>query len=207
MFFLEPFYRWLVEQFDGRINHFPLIHLLVFSLDHTLIFFLLWGMVWFFYLLWKKQQRRPIYWRWEIHRHAFIFYILLLFNLTVFRYENPFETLQFVAHPLSDIQWIPLVDSIKLFFGESLFSAYYNVVGNIVWFIPLGIFCGMMHGEKQGSQWALSIGLITSLVIELSQFIFMTGVAHVDDVLCNVLGSMVGYWLYQQYRKIKRSRI
>lgn len=206
MFFLEPFYWWLVEQFDGRINHFPLIHLFVFSLDHALTIFLGWLALWGIYVLWKKQQQQVIYWRWELHRHTFIFYILLLFHLTVFRYDNLFEPLRIVVRPLSELRLVPFVDSIKLFAGTSIFSVYYNIVGNIIWFIPLGGFCGMMHGEKNGRKWAFKIGLLTSLTIEFSQFIFMTGVPHIDDVLCNVLGSIIGFWFYQRYCSIKRSR-
>lgn len=40
MFFLEPIYQWLEQLLDGRINHFPLIRLLMNSIDHALIFFI-----------------------------------------------------------------------------------------------------------------------------------------------------------------------
>ena len=74
--------------------------------------------------------------------------------------------------PLQEIYWIPFVDSVKLFTHGSLFAAYYNVFGNIIWFMPIGLFS--------------------------------TGVTHIDDVICNVLGSVLGYWCYKKYKERKR---
>lgn len=206
MFFFGPFYRWLVEQLDGRINHFPLIRLSLYSLDHAILLFIGWFVAWSIFIVRRKKHGKPIYWRWEMYLHGFVFYMLLLFQLTVFRNENPFEMMTIHLRSLSDIQWIPFVDSVKLFFNGSIFAAYYNVLGNVVWFFPLGLFCGMLYGIERGNKAALWIGLITSTVIEGSQFIFMTGVSHIDDVLCNVLGSVIGFWCYKQYQQWKRRK-
>ena len=107
-------------------------------------------------------------------------------------------------HPLSDIMWVPFVDSIKLFMQGSIFAAYYNVVGNIVWFMPLGFFCGMLYGSKKGELRSLKYGFLTSFFIEFAQFIFYTGVSHIDDIICNVLGSWLGFLLYRLIKKRRK---
>ena len=153
MYLLGPFYQWLVRLFDGRVNHLPLVRLFIFSVDHAIVLFLGWLIVWSIYLFSRKKGE--IVWKWELYRNLFIFYIILLAQLTIFRSTNETFTLQIVSHPLSDIMWVPFVDSIKLFVQGSVFAAYYNVVGNIVWFMPLGFFCGLLYGKKRTLSFAL----------------------------------------------------
>ena len=199
MYLLGPFYQWIVELFADRVNHLPLVRLFIFSLDHAIILFIGWLIAWSIYLFIKRKK--PIAWKWELYRNLFIFYLILLAQLTIFRNTNEAFTVHFVAHPLSDIKWIPFVDSLKLFQQGSVFAAYYNVVGNIVWFIPLGFFCGMLYGAKKGEKESIWYGFGTSFAIEFFQFLFYTGVSHIDDILCNVLGSWLGFLLYRTIMK------
>ena len=186
MYLLGPFYRWIVEIFADRVNHLPLVRLFIFSLDHAIVLFIGWLIVW------------------ELYRNLFIFYLILLSQVTIFRNLDESFTVEIVMHPLSDIMWVPFVDSIKLFMQGSIFAAYYNVVGNIVWFMPLGFFCGMLYGSKKGESRALKYGFLTSFFIEFAQFIFYTGVSHIDDIICNVLGSWLGFLLYRLIQKRRK---
>ncbi len=83
MYLLGPFYQWLVRLFDGRVNHLPLVRLFIFSVDHAIILFLGWLIVWSIYLFSRKKGE--IVWKWELYRNLFIFYIILLAQLTIFR--------------------------------------------------------------------------------------------------------------------------
>ena len=127
MYLLGPFYRWIVEIFADRVNHLPLVRLFIFSLDHAIVLFIGWLIVWSISLLFRKRKR--IVWKWELYRNLFIFYLILLSQVTIFRNLDESFTVEFVMHPLSDIMWVPFVDSIKLFMQGSIFAAYYNVVG------------------------------------------------------------------------------
>ena len=46
MYLLGPFYRWIVEIFADRVNHLPLVRLFIFSLDHAIVLFIGWLIVW-----------------------------------------------------------------------------------------------------------------------------------------------------------------
>ena len=46
MYLLGPFYQWLVQLFDGRVNHLPLVRLFIFSVDHAIVLFIGWLIVW-----------------------------------------------------------------------------------------------------------------------------------------------------------------
>ena len=75
MYLLGPFYQWLVRLFDGRVNHLPLVRLFIFSVDHAIILFLGWLIVWSIYLFSRKKGE--IVWKWELYRNLFIFYIII----------------------------------------------------------------------------------------------------------------------------------
>ena len=66
----------------------------------------------------------------------------------------------------------------------------YHVVGNLVWFVPLGALL-----RKKNALVALLAGAGASLCIELMQYLLMTGVTDVDDVLINALGALLGWAL------------
>ena len=204
MLLLEPIYQWLEQLLDGRINHFPLIRLLMNSIDHALIFFIGWLGVWSISLLFRKYHKQKIDWKLESYLHLFIFYLLVLLNITIFRQSSIFNLMRISPRPLQDIYWVPFVDSVKLFTHGSLFAAYYNVFGNIIWFMPMGLFCGILLKEKSHYKLSFWAGLSISLIIEISQWLFSTGVTHIDDVICNALGSVLGYWCYKKYQERKR---
>ena len=57
MYLLGPFYQWLVRLFDGRVNHLPLVRLFIFSVDHAIVLFLGWLIVWSIYLSSRKRRK------------------------------------------------------------------------------------------------------------------------------------------------------
>ena len=66
----------------------------------------------------------------------------------------------------------------------------YHVVGNLIWFVPLGALL-----RKRSAFTALLTGVGISFCIELMQYLLMTGVTDVDDVLLNALGALLGWAL------------
>jgi len=63
----------------------------------------------------------------------------------------------------------------------------YNFVGNIVWFVPLGWML-----RRRGPARAMFAGAAVSLLLEALQWLLMTGVTDVDDVIVNALGALLG---------------
>lgn len=76
------------------------------------------------------------------------------------------------------------------------FSAknWLNVLLNIAMFVPLGILLPLLG--KKLRKWYLTIpaGFAVSLVIELLQLWLGRGICDVDDLFCNTLGAMTGYF-------------
>lgn len=66
---------------------------------------------------------------------------------------------------------------------------------NVVIFIPIGFLLGFIF--KSIRWWKVSIvGLFVSVTIEFLQYALNRGSAEVDDVIHNLLGSMIGFGLF-----------
>lgn len=68
-----------------------------------------------------------------------------------------------------------------------------NPLLNIAMFLPLGVLLPLAVKHFRRWFWMLTAGVGTSLVIELLQYVLGRGQADVDDLICNVLGAMLGY--------------
>lgn len=199
MIFLEPLYQFLKLHLQARINHFPLIELILYSLDKAILYLLL---IFVGRWIWMKLiKKRKLNLKYEFKFFAFVFYLLMLLFLTVFRDAYFPWQLQFHLHrPLDQINLEPLVETMKLTRGLSKLDFVYNLFGNILWFIPFGFgSCALAQKPRTFFKITLS-GLALSVSIELMQFFLFTGVSDIDDVIFNTLGTMIGYGCYHHLK-------
>lgn len=78
-----------------------------------------------------------------------------------------------------------------------------NLVGNVLLFIPLGVFLPAIW-RKQRRWWTCLLTVIVLITcVELTQLFTTLGSADVDDVILNSLGAMLGYlgWWAATYKK------
>lgn len=97
------------------------------------------------------------------------------------------------------INLIPLHSIIDYLLGEDIGQRSFslmNVYGNIILFIPLGIYLPMFKGDKRLGINVLWIFLL-SLSVEIIQFIFGIGVSDIDDIILNTLGGFIGIAVYK----------
>lgn len=202
MIFLGPLYDYIYKVYAMKINHFPLIRLSFYAVDKAILytlFFIVLRYVWI-----KLKKKRTTLGR-ELGLGLFVFYVFLLFALTVFRDGYFIWQFKFYFHRLlSQINIIPLVETFKLAKGQSIIDFIYNLYGNIMWFVPMGIFIPALS-ERHLNFWkVVLIGALISTSIETLQFILNTGVTDIDDVIFNTLGAAVGYLLYFLGKWIKK---
>ena len=70
------------------------------------------------------------------------------------------------------------------------------VIENILLFVPYGIFCPLAFRFARKFWGCLTVGALTSMLIELSQLITGRGYFQIDDILTNIVGTVAGYLLY-----------
>ena len=82
--------------------------------------------------------------------------------------------------------------------GTRLF--YRNIIGNIIMFIPFGFFTSY-YLKLNKKRFIFYLTLIVSIVIELIQ-LKIGRAFDVDDIILNMVGSLLGYLLYRVMDKI-----
>jgi glycopeptide antibiotics resistance protein len=125
----------------------------------------------------------------EMIKLGFVIYIIVLFYVVTFQ-DVSWSTSNFI--PFKEI------------FRYQLFSTsfYKNVMGNLIMFMPYGFFISyFLKTDKKKTIFFMS--LIVSLTIEITQLI-IGRVFDVDDVLLNVCGGMLGYFVYKLLDNFKQ---
>ncbi|MGN1338262.1 MAG: VanZ family protein [Candidatus Coprovivens sp.] len=117
-----------------------------------------------------------------------IIYVLLLYQM-----------LLSTENASSGINIIPFKEITRYEIGSTLF--FYNVIGNIALFIPFGYFMSDKLKAKKTTH-IIIISTIISLTAELIQY--KIGRAFdIDDVLLNVTGAIIGYFVYTIIQQLK----
>lgn len=202
MYFLGPLLEWLRDLSNGRILNFHLVELSIFSLDKTILYMIALLIIQAGYLIFKKRKQADFQINWfrELVKFTFVTYVILLVHLTVLRYDWMWWQDSFNWNrSFDELNWVPLVDTIKLTKG-STFSYWYNFFGNVIWFMPFGLMVPYIFRMKQVFFKTVFWGVMFSLSIETMQFYLETGVSHIDDVIFNGAGVILGYLMYDLLR-------
>ena len=156
------------------------------------------GVVWFltFFLtlfgvcLVKKEQIRfsqPI-----LHALTFLYSIGLLILLFFRPKSQSYGTLNLIPF-----------DTVHFYLSGSVsfFIALYNLGANIGLFIPFGLY--YRYIKKTPTLKPLLIIAICSIsIIEWLQFITKRGSLDIDDLILNVLGVCLGYFIYPFFQRV-----
>ena len=76
-----------------------------------------------------------------------------------------------------------------------------NFLGNILLFTPAAFFWTMSLGWKNSWKTVILLGFFFSLAIELIQYFTVKGVLDISDILLNVIGTTVGWFIGKKVRK------
>ncbi len=94
--------------------------------------------------------------------------------------------------------------------GAELFT--WNVLGNVIIFVPFGFFIGMLYKRCQNIVFALALSVAFSACIEVLQALEMlmdtafSRITDIDDVILNTAGAMLGYAVYRLGFKRRNSK-
>ncbi len=99
---------------------------------------------------------------------------------------------------------INLVPMVHFFDYGSTSDIIWNVVGNVVIFIPSGIVLPIVY-RKLNSFWkVVAAGAFISLCIESLQLPFPSRASDIDDLILNTLGVIIGYGIYTAFKRLQR---
>lgn len=137
-------------------------------------------------------MRRKLFWT-----VLFLLYLAVVLRITVFRFG-------FGTHPLwsGRINWNLMISYLPLIESKNWSRILYLFGGNIIWFLPFGIYLRVIAGWED--LWKITLaGLCFSFGIEFLQYVFGTGVSELDDLLLNTFGTWAGAFLSHLLKKRK----
>lgn len=119
-----------------------------------------------------------------------IIYIWLLFEILTMTELNT----------VAGINLNPLSEILRYKVGTKMFN--YNVLGNIIIFIPFGYIVGEYVNPKK--IWSVVVTtLITSGVVEFVQLKIGRSF-DIDDIVLNLLGAIIGFLIYVAWKAIEK---
>lgn len=137
----------------------------------------------------------------SIHKEKFIFYkeflnlIFIIYVLLLYQLLTNVET-----NTTGGYNLIPFTEINRYEVGSRLFM--FNVIGNIVIFIPFGYFVsGYIKASKVSH--ILAVSIISSLTVEIVQLQIGRSF-DIDDIILNVSGAIIGFLLYIGLCAIKK---
>ena len=143
----------------------------------------------------------------------FILYLVVLVNviilkdgtaLTIAKYRTEIS----LSQRVSGINFIPLKTIIPYLKGEpSIRIAIENLLGNIFAFSPLGFLLPLLFKKCDRLKNIFLISFSISLFIEVLQLIFYLGSCDIDDIILNVLGSLLGLGVYCLFRNFYKGKV
>lgn len=128
----------------------------------------------------------------------FAIYFFVLVWIILFKMQMPFT--QFGIR--RSINLIPFAGSVivdgKIYVQE--------IVDNILIFVPFGVFVCMIRQDQSWLQ-RLAPGFLTSLTLEILQYILGIGATDITDLLGNTAGTLLGMGVFAVFRRICRDKV
>jgi len=132
----------------------------------------------------------------KLTKVLFVIYLIAVLWILVFKFNAPFSKLGYMR----SINLIPFNESLiingKLDFRE--------IVMNVVIFMPLGIYSGILF-RKWTTGKKIFLFFLISLICEVFQFILGVGASDITDILNNTLGGIIGLLIYKGIEKISKN--
>ncbi len=105
-------------------------------------------------------------------------------------------------HINNDVNLVPF-KTVRLFINSykkgllNDFAIFENLVGNFCVLMPFAFFVPILFKKINGGLKLFAAAVCFVIVIELLQFVFMTGCADIDDLILNVAGCMAAYGFFR----------
>ena len=167
-------------------------------------------------LIWiRYKKQKQVYLLKEAIGFLFIVYIFMVISVTLFPFPINFNAnFEYVQRSINIIPLKSIINDLSqigvAYDGDVLFMIgliVRNVGGNILLLMPLGFIAPILWDKFKDFKSVILLGFCVSISIEILQLLetILSGwgrVTDIDDVICNVLGVIIGYLIYKLFIKI-----
>lgn len=126
----------------------------------------------------------------------FTCYIILLIKILLLSRVSSLTSFNLFESQINLIPFHSIFASISKSHDSLRNFAMGNVIGNILIFIPLGIYLSLFKKDKRVLCNLVILALI-STIVELVQWVLGIGVLDIDDVILNSIGGWLGILIYK----------
>lgn len=134
----------------------------------------------------------------------FIIYLLFLMKIVLFKYTGLVDVVKGIAtgnlNGFRSINLIPLssiIEFAKIILEGNFTRGFNNIIGNIFVFAPLGYFLPLLFNKCKRINTVILVGFIISFLFETCQYLLYLGSADIDDIILNLIGTVIGFAFYQ----------
>jgi glycopeptide antibiotics resistance protein len=143
----------------------------------------------------------------------FVLYLLVLVNVIVLKEGSAISMARYrsemlLSQRISGINFVPLKTVIPYLKGEpSVRIAMENLLGNIFAFSPLGFLLPLLLKKFDSLKSIFWISFSISLLIEILQLVYYLGSSDIDDIILNILGSLLGFGVYFLFKNFYKRKV
>lgn len=164
-------------------------------------------------MIYLRKQKRQIAWGRETIRLLFVCYLIGLCSLVILPanfWLRVYDAIFFGGWenigPLFRKGSISLTPILVLYLSGNSDLSVWDIemlIGNIVMFIPFGLFLSLIV-KKLNRQKAIIVAVLIPFVVELLQLVLGRSF-DIDDLICNFLGIVVGFFIAFRIKMSKAS--
>lgn len=131
---------------------------------------------------------------------AFVLYIIIMiWELFMGKYRTFTSNRSYNLIPLNTI--INYINNSEKYNTNTLFI---NLLANIIVFVPLGFLLPAIEENMRRFTKILFISFIIIIGAETLQFILNVGIFDIDDIILNLLGVIIGYFILKLLLKMNK---
>ncbi len=143
-----------------------------------------------------------------IYKILLIVYTAIMLYLLFFANRSGLITSDYWKNVRNHFQYVPF-DTIKSYVhviinGYADWTVYDNLFGNIYIFIPLGLLMTAIWRRFRKFGRFFFTAFLIILSIETAQLFSLRGYFDVDDIILNLLGSVLGFLIAKPLRHLRR---
>lgn len=179
---------------------------LVLMIPYFIITAIVFGIIRYF--MWKSRNRR-MFKTSPYHEVGVVFlacYLMCFIPLVIPRIYIENMQLKFIkTTPEKRLNLVPfkgIFETIRDFvIGENIPNFFTNFIGNMLLFVMVGFMVALLWRKTENLKSVALVGFVISFSIEFVQY-FLHRASDIDDLILNVLGCCLGYFVYLVVKKI-----
>lgn len=159
-----------------------------------------------------SRNRNISFWK-SICYIIFVVYFLFLMKIVLFKYIGFFTVVRKIAtghisgfRTLNLIPLASVTEFANLILSGNFTRGFNNIFGNILVFAPMGYFLPLLFKKCKRIGATVLTGFIISFLFETCQYLLYLGSADIDDIILNLIGTILGFGFYQTIKSLTEGK-